>query len=643
MGKNSKTKAGIDEIVICQIPSFDRPDIKDILHQIKLSGATAVQIYTFWKDFEPEKEGEFKWDYFDRQVNLLKEAGLKWVPFFLIGPKYASPDWWLQDKRHMGLVCLEHKKSSMIESIWNPYLIEQVDRVVKAFAAHYLPMDIIESFQPGICGDYGESIMPVNGNWPGDYHTHIGYWCGDIYACKSFKNYFSNKYGDINKLNTAWNSHYSNFLEIEPFLPHKATSRTAYFDELEWYRGSMSEFVDKWLNITRKYFPETPIYMCTGGCENPMNASDFATQAKICAKYNAGIRLTNEANKFYQNYFYTALTHSACEFYGSYLGLEPAGRLSSEGVNARMFGSAVYGNRQMFYYYDNLFKTPTYDGESIYTDCSKAFAKHLNLLNETKTSTEVAFFWQGCMGAMSDGIPEGIEPIVTYIRKLTMLSPVNEQMIADDVLNNYKLLIIPKDGFTTKNTLLKIVDYVKKGGTVLAFGKLTDIELEPVLEYDELFGIMPESDIGYGDAVYKVINNHYFREFSKVEQYVSNIGFLNLHPETIEIARCDYDPNNYSGTTTAQMANCFMREYPLDNGKNGTAIAYFGPREFVYDNQDIHSQKPIFPLFVNEVINKYTNSQMLNTKDGELARGIINGKLYALTEDCEIIEVVDFI
>ena len=39
-------------------------------------------------------------------------------------------------------------------------------------------MDVLEAVMPGICGDYGESIMPVWGNWPGDYHTHLGYWCG---------------------------------------------------------------------------------------------------------------------------------------------------------------------------------------------------------------------------------------------------------------------------------------------------------------------------------------------------------------------------------------------------------------------------------------------------------------------------------
>lgn len=56
-----------------------------------------------------------------------------------------------------------------------------------AFAAHYGPWNVLESVQPGICGDYGEAIFPVLGNWPGDYHTHQGFWCGGEDAAASFR------------------------------------------------------------------------------------------------------------------------------------------------------------------------------------------------------------------------------------------------------------------------------------------------------------------------------------------------------------------------------------------------------------------------------------------------------------------------
>ncbi len=56
-------------------------------------------------------------------------------------------------------------------------------------------MNVLESIQPGICGDYGEAIMPVRGNWPGDYHTHLGYWCGGVDAIASFRAWLMEKFG----------------------------------------------------------------------------------------------------------------------------------------------------------------------------------------------------------------------------------------------------------------------------------------------------------------------------------------------------------------------------------------------------------------------------------------------------------------
>lgn len=629
----------IHEIVICQVP-MQHPDIRNILKQVRESGATSVQIYTFWKDFEPEKEGVFDWSYFDAQVALLKEAGLRWVPFLLIGPKYAAPEWWLRDPRHEGLVCLEHGKTSPIDSIWSTGIREQVRRVVRAFAAHYLPMGIIESIQPGICGDYGEAIMPVRGNWAGDYHTHMGFWCGDRHAVVSYREAMRAKYGEIGALNAAQNAHYASFDEIVPVLPHKATSRTALFDQDAWYKDSMTEFADFWLGVCRENFPETPIYLCTGGHEEPGQASDFAAQAKVCAKYGAGLRLTNECNRFSENFFLTAYTHAACEFYGAYLGLEPVGGLTPEGVNARLFGSAVYGNRQLMFYYYNLFRSEA-DADGKYgTACSEAFSAHLGLLEERKTKSEVAFFWQGHMGTLGDGIPGGIRPVVSYLRSVTDLMPLNERMIRDGALDRFKLFLIPQGGFTDRETLACIERYVRNGGVVFAIGQMKDLELENVDSYNELFGILPDSDIGIGGAYFKVRTPDRFPGLAEKGGYEAESGWLGLHPETVSVTKCDFDPNNYSGTTTAEMSNLFLREYPSENGRTGAAIAYFGPTDFLYDPQSITSasRMPVFSLILSDVLKRYTSAEELFTSPEEQARGYIGDRLFVLKKDGRILE-----
>ncbi|MBE6768532.1 MAG: glycosyl hydrolase family protein [Ruminococcaceae bacterium] len=619
----------IREIVIQGVP-FGREDTPDILRQVKESGATAVQIYTFWRDFEPHAEGQFEWDYFDAQVKQIQEAGLQWVPFLLMGPKYAAPDWWLSDPRHKGLVCLEHGKETPIESIWNPAFREQVSRVVKAFAEHYLPWGVIQSVQPGICGDYGESIMPVHGNWAGDYHTHGGYWCGDEYAVADFRRVMQAKFGTVKALNDAWNSRYADFDALRPFLPHKTTSRTALFDELRWYKDSMTEYVDFWLGTCRAAFPDTPIYMCVGGNEEPEHASDFAAQAKVCAKHGAGLRLTNECNRFFENYFLTAYTHAACEQYGAYLGLEPVGGLTPEGVCARMFGSAVYGNRQMMYYYGNVFQRPDEQG-SIYNACSESFMKYLPLLREGKTVCDVAFFWPGLVGALGRGIPDGIRPLATFLRRFTTVMPLNEQMIRDGGLSRFKLLIIPPAEFTDRETLHAICEYVKNGGKVLAVGRTADIELDPVEEYDALFGILPESETGVGGTRFTVTDPRFAR-FAEAETYVGGHGMFGLHPDTVEIAGCALNPHNLSGTTTAAMSNTFMREYP----SGGAAIMYMGPMNLEYDPQAQRAYKPVLVSLLQDVLEAYTDSAELFTQAGEQARGYIGDALYALRDDGEI-------
>lgn len=622
----------IQEIVIQGVP-FERADALNVLKQIKASGATAVQIYVNWKYIEPHAEGAFVWDTFDAQVRLIKEAGLKWVLFLPMGPKYSHPDWWMRDPRHQGIVCLEHGRENPTESIWNPQFRPQIRRVLKALAEHYLPWDIIQSVQVGLTGDYGESIMPMQGNWPGDYHTHGGYWSGDPYAVASFRETMQAKFGTIEALNEAWNSRYADFASLRPFMPYQATSRTALYDMLGWYKDSMTEFVDFWMEESRRCFPETPLYLCTGGIEDPRQASDFAAQVKVCAKYNAGVRLTNEESRFCNNFFLTSLTHAACEQYGAYLGLEPASYVSHYGVGSRMFGSAVYGNRQMMFYYYNLFCNPEENG-SILTEKSERFTEYLPLLNERKMSCEVALFWSQTMGVFGGGFPPEVQRLSNFLRCYTNVMMVNERMVKEGGLDRFKLLVIPPMECGDREALEAIAAWVKRGGKAVAFGTTPDIEYRPISEYDEVFGILPESEMGMGDAVYHVADKRFSR-LAEQDHYVSPRGMLGLHPDTIEIVRCDYIANTTFDMTQAAMANVFMREYP----SGGAAIMYVGLLHFEFDPQGVAHRQPVIVNLLRDLLDTYTDSKPFEVGEGEEARGYINGALYALRDDGNVVKI----
>ncbi|MGC8622155.1 MAG: beta-galactosidase [Caldisphaera sp.] len=599
----------------------------EALKKVKDIGATSIQIYTIWKYFEPSSRGNFNWDYYDRQVELINKIGLKYVPFIIMGPKYAAPQWWLGSKEHKGLCCLEHNKYSPIESIWNPFFKIEISRVLKNFADHFIPMNVIESIQVGISGDYGEAIFPVLGNWPGDYHTHKGYWCGGEDAKQNFRDWISKKYLNVDELNKKWNSHYKTINDVTTFLPHRAPSRIAYFDMLDWYRQSMTGYAEFWLKESRNIFHDVPIYLCTGGTEEPEHGSLFSAQAKIASKYNCGIRLTNEGNKFYENFFWTSYTKSACNFYGAYMGLEPVGPMTKNGVVARIFGSAAYGNRQIFHYYNNLFDT---NGNSL--PSAYSVKKYSFLIKERNESKSVAFFWPGYYASLNGGMPNSVKEALTFMRKLTNVMPVNEEMILDGALSKYKLLVIPISGFTTNEVLKKIGLWVRSGGILLANGIVTDLELQNVNEYNEIFGILEDSEETFGHCTQIIQRKKEYPGFSKIKHYETSRSWRNLSSDTVILSSTIEGPG-YSGTNIKKVSSAFYRR----TGK-GVAIFYCGPVNFEDDPEALFHDPGVFKALLLDVIKNNANTLDLTPEKDEIARAEIDGSVYAL-DDNKIIKI----
>ncbi len=596
------------EIVVCGVP-FGASFEMEALYRLKDLGVTSIQIYTFWRDFEPDQRGRFDWSLYDSQVASLQKADLKYVPFLLMGPKYAAPGWWLADPAHRGLECLEHHRSSPVESIWNPAFQEEIRRVLESFASHYLPMDVIESVQPGICGDYGEAIMPVTGNWPGDYHTHRGWWCAGQDAQASFHSWLEQKFGTLANLNQSWRSHFASFNAIEPFLPHRSPSRTAWFDLLEWYRGSMTEYAEFWMRECRRIFPTTPVYLCTGGSEEPEHASLFSDQAKVAARHQGGIRLTNEGNKFYDNFYNTAYTWSACKFYNAYLGLEPVGPITEKGVKTRMFGSAAYGNRQIFHYYGNLMGE-----EARPLPATQALKDYAHLIQEAPSQDAVAFFWPGDTMAWMGGAPENVNQAVRFIRRLTNCMPINESMILDGALNQFKLLVNILPAFTDRRVLETISEWVRQGGVILSAGRLLDRELEPINTFDALFGILPTSEETTGHVEQFIPTIPDFPSFSQIGSYHSMITWMDLAPDTTFMA-VSSEEAGYSGTRICKVASAFSR-----TSGTGKGIFYSGPVVMEPDPEAIFYDPGTFKALLSDVLKKFSRSEWLEPQEGEIAR-----------------------
>ncbi len=272
------------------------PDLDQIAADWKAMGGTSIQTYVTWETCERAGDGQWDWSKWDQTAATLQRHGLKWIPFLILGPAYSTPDWFREGEEHVGCVCLEHGITSKIESLWNPFLKARVDRFLATFAERYAATGILESVNLGIQGDFGEAIYSVAGTWtknvPGEYHNHAGFWCGDEYALADFRDWARRKYGALSLLNQAWGTQYESFETVDypargEDLPQvnvgvlKATpqERRRWLDFVTWYREAMTDLSDWWLADARKHFPNTQIYLCTGGDAHPTMARSSPTSA----------------------------------------------------------------------------------------------------------------------------------------------------------------------------------------------------------------------------------------------------------------------------------------------------------------------------------------------------------------------------
>ncbi|OGD19210.1 MAG: hypothetical protein A2W03_15345 [Candidatus Aminicenantes bacterium RBG_16_63_16] len=488
------------EITVCSISHTDK-DADAKLELLKQMGVTSIQTYIFWNKVEKE-QGVMDWSEYDADAALFKKHGLKWVPFVIAGPWYVTPEFVRSDPEMVMLRCLEHGRESAIPSLWCPRLRDYVRGYLKKFAEHYLPQDVLESVNLGITGDYGEAIYSVIGNWPGEYHSHGGFWCGDELAVADFRRAIKEMYADdIAALNRAWKTNYPSFEDVKPFLPKSAPSPRARLEFLRLYRYSMTDYAEFWLSTAREYFPKTEIYLCTGGDMAPEHGSDFSAQAKAAAKYGAGIRITNEASSFPQNVALTRLVASASRHYGAYFGHEPASTVTPVGILGRLFNAVTSGARQLFLYYapeligERGGKTVGGEGGKPaageggeflikYRDWQKTLVprEEIGLLYPTSSAThEIKDY-----GTFRD--------LIAAVRRFVDFDLVDERMAQEGALAGKSILIIAGADILEASTVNAINAWVEGGGVLFV------LENRPAdwdgsrTAFDSLAGLTPGSD-----------------------------------------------------------------------------------------------------------------------------------------------------
>lgn len=437
-------------------------------------GVTSIESYVTWESCEQAGEGKWDWTKWDKQVQIMKDNGLKWVPFLILSPAYSTPNWFRASKDHVPCRCLEHEIGSKVESLWNPNLPKWIERFIAEFAKRYGKSGVIESVLLGIQGDFGEAIYSVTGGgWtfdiPGEYHNHAGYWCGDSHALASFRKYTGAKYGTTDALNKAWGTSFTSVDKTD--FPGRQDDLTAFeaktssgdpqvrrrwLDFIDWYRGEMTEWSDWWIKTTRKHFPDTPIYLCTGGDAEPHHGSNFAEQCRVAAKHGAGVRITNEGSNYASNFAVTRWVASAGKHYGAYYSFEPAGAEDEVGIVARIYNATASGANQLHDYNPNVVSTETR------LDSQR---KHIKwLFHVPKPIVPVALWYPNVDMTLAWG---NYFDKAQMLRDLVDYDYIDETMLRTGALEHNKILVILHGAVIEKDDAKMLAEWIKTGGRAI--------------------------------------------------------------------------------------------------------------------------------------------------------------------------------
>ena len=431
----------------------------------KALSVTSVESYVDWAGVEP-KPGEWDWRKWDKQVATLQKAGLKWVPFLIAGCAYATPLWFQNSTDSHVYRCLEHDLDSKVQSLFNPKLRPQIERFLQAFADRYRDTGVIESVLLGITGIYGESIYPAGpeGGWTagltGSYHNHHGWWAGDALAVAAFREAMRKEYNSIAALNKAWGTKHSSFDEVATFFPDKAPNDRARVDFVEWYQQAMTDWAVFWVKATRKAFPKTEIYLCTGGDGNPFLGADFTAQTAAIAGEGAGVRITNEGSDYAHNFCITREVATATRHYGTFCGFEPASAVDSNGVIARIYNATASGARQLHDYIPN-----TLGGSP---SALVNFRANAHFVIPRQPRLDAALYLSRETWALEPGAIDRTLALSRVLRDATDIDFVTRRSALDGHLRQYRALVLAESSVLEPKVAEAIEAWVRVGGTLVA-------------------------------------------------------------------------------------------------------------------------------------------------------------------------------
>ncbi|RED65278.1 discoidin domain-containing protein [Cohnella phaseoli] len=444
-------------------------------------------------------KGTYDFSLLDAQIDRWEAKGIRVVLEVTLNGSFRQ-DWW--PEYYADYVAEDGSILPNRFNVYVPALQNGYDSFIEAVVDHYDGDDGVYGFYIDGPGYYGEVEMLT------DNYASPKFYSYDPHAKAAFRSYLQTVYPSVAALNTAWGSSYTGWGDVQSPLPDYSLGegevdlRQSWSDFVTWRHTFLYDVMERWLS-TAKSATSKPLGIKIGGAKmgsNPNSAAFSASTADLLKLLASGghpafFDDTNNENLSSMRHSTTIGSHYGVKIWGEGDGGIPAVSYNQQRQNAANL--LMSGADTMHYaYVEWLFKGFDW-GTASWTG---GFEKtkdyyYWKSLNETVKQyrpdyepSEVAFFQSHHSSWYRGGDKTNRDVSLVYdaemthgaygayaswARYLTTPDVVDEQLILDDILSRYKVLIVPNTSSTVTLESVgdKIKAWVQGGGKLVTFGE----------------------------------------------------------------------------------------------------------------------------------------------------------------------------
>lgn len=369
---------------------------------------------------------------------------------------------------------------------------------IQNVVAHYNSNSNVYGFYLEGPSFYGETELIT------DDFSNPKFYSYDTAAKSMFQSYLQTVYASLAALNNAWGTSYATWSAVVPPNPdytlqdNQVDTRQSWSDFVTWRHKLLYDTMNTW-DSTAKANTTKPVGIMIGGDKTGgAKAAPFSSSVGDMIKMVGSGGLYDDTGA--ENIASLKYSATVGNKYNVEVRSENDGDIPSVSVNARREATADFlmsGVDSTHYsYVASLFRgfdwvTHRWTGDFSKTEEYWQLKSQTQIAHNYKvgyTASDVAFFhsyytpwYRGSILNNSDVCrvydEEMSHPVyqafASWGRYLTCPDVVDEQMILDDILNNYKVLVIPNFYSTvTLDTVgAKIKNWVNSGGYLVTFGQ----------------------------------------------------------------------------------------------------------------------------------------------------------------------------